>query len=250
MKNIKLIIEYNGKNYRGWQKQPTENSVQEVIEEGIKKITQKEVKLNGSGRTDSGVHALGQVATFYTDANIEGYKFKNALNSILPSDIVIKESEEIDISFHARYHAKAKTYKYIIYNNNTRSAIHRDFSYHVPYELDIDKLTISANRLIGTYDFTSFTSKKNSKKNKVRTIHDIDIVIKGKLIEIRYTGNGFLYNMVRIMTGTLVDIARGKIKEDILDIIKAKDRDRAGITAAAQGLYLEKVYYKDNWKNI
>jgi len=250
MKNIKLTIEYNGKNYRGWQKQPTETSVQETIEKAIYKITREEVKLNGSGRTDKGVHALGQVATFHTNSTIPGDKFRIALNSVLPKDIAIRESKEVDMEFHARYSAKGKTYIYIIYNDKIRSPIHDETSYHVSYDLDMNKMTSSALKLLGTHDFTSFTSSGTKVTNKVRTIHDIKIIEKNKLIEIRYTGNGFLYNMIRIITGTLIDISRGNIKEDILNILSAKDRNRAGITAPAKGLYLERVYYDDNWKNI
>lgn len=250
MRNIKLIIEYNGKNYKGWQKQPTEISIQEVIEKAIFKITREEVKLNGSGRTDRGVHALGQVASFYTNSRIEGSKFKNALNSVLPKDIAIRESEEVDKDFHARYSAKGKTYKYIIYNDKTRSPIHSEFSYHVPYDLDMNKFIQNTKKLIGTFDFTSFTSKGTSIENKVRTIYDIEIDQKDNLIEITYTGNGFLYNMIRIMTGTIVDISRGKINNDILDILKAKDRNKAGTTAPPQGLYLVKVYYEEIWENL
>ncbi|MBS4535524.1 tRNA pseudouridine(38-40) synthase TruA [Clostridium sp. D2Q-14] len=243
MRNIKLIIEYNGKNYKGWQRQPSEITVQEVIEEAIYKITKEKVDLNGSGRTDGGVHALGQVANFYTNSNISGNNLRNALNTVLPKDVAIVESKEVDIEFHARYHSKGKKYKYIIYHDKIRSPLYSDYSYHVPYELDMNKIIESINKLIGTYDFTSFTSKKTDKENKVRTIYDISIEQKGKIIEITYSGNGFLYNMIRAITGTLIDIGRGKIKEDILDILKAKDRNRAGITAPSHALYLMEVYY-------
>lgn len=245
MTNVKLTIEYNGKNYKGWQKQPTEITVQDVIEKAIYKITREKVNLNGSGRTDGGVHASGQVANFYTNSNMCGSRFKYALNTVLPKDIAIVESEEVKKCFHARYDAKGKRYKYIIYNDKTRSPLCDDFSYHVSYDLDINNMTENAKKLIGTYDFTSFASNKTNKENKVRTIYDIKLEQKDKKIEIIYTGNGFLYNMVRVITGTLIDIERGKIKVDILDVLKAKDRTKAGITAPSCGLYLEEVYYND-----
>lgn len=243
MRNIKLTIEYNGKNYKGWQRQPDQPTVQQQIEDALYKITKEKININGSGRTDAGVHALGQIATFYTNSNIECEKIKLGLNSIIPLDIAITNSEEVNEEFHARFSAKRKIYKYVIYNNRVRSPILMDYSMHVPYKLDIYKMKEVSKELIGTYDFTSFTSTRSKVQNKVRTIYDIEIDKNEDMIEIRYTGNGFLYNMARILTGTLVDISRGIIKEDIQEIISAKDRKRAGTTAPPYGLYLLKVIY-------
>lgn len=243
MRNIKLTIEYDGANYKGWQKQPTEISIQEIIEDAIFKITREKVKLEASGRTDKGVHAFGQTASFLTNSNIIDYKLKRGLNSVLPEDIVIRKVEEMDMDFHARYHSKGKTYKYIIYNSSTRNAIYRNYTYHVPYTLNMDKFKENVDMLIGTHDFTSFTSIKEGTDNKIRTIYSVDIIENGEMIELIFKGSGFLYNMIRIIIGTLVDISRGRIKEDINQIINATNRKRAGITAPSHALYLMEVYY-------
>ena len=244
MRNIKLIIEYDGTNYVGWQKQINGIGIQEKIEEAIFKITGEKVHLIGSGRTDSGVHARGQVANFYTKSKISGDRFKYAINTKLPFDIVIVESEEVDKDFHSRCDAKAKEYSYLIYNSTTRSPLYRNYSYHVFYVLDDNKMRQGANYLLGTHDFLAFTGSKNNLEDTCRTINSINLKRKGDFIKLNIRGNGFLYNMVRIIAGTLVDIGRGRIQpEDIPNIIKSKDRKCAGPTAAAQGLYLEKVYY-------
>ncbi|MGO1369103.1 MAG: tRNA pseudouridine(38-40) synthase TruA [Senegalia sp. (in: firmicutes)] len=243
MRNIKLTIEYDGLNYKGWQKQPSQISIQEVIEDAIFKITREKVKLEASGRTDKGVHAFAQIANFKTDSNIVEYKMLKGINSVLPKDIVIRKVEEVDMDFHARYKAKGKTYKYIIYNSDIRNSIYRNHTYHVPYKLDMDKFRKNTQILIGTHDFTSFTSIKEGTDNKIRTIYSIDIIENGEMIELIFKGNGFLYNMIRIIVGTLIDISRGKIKEDINEVLKAKNRKIAGATAHSHALYLMEVYY-------
>ena len=244
MRNIKLIIEYDGTNYVGWQKQINGIGIQEKIEDAIFETTGERVHLTGSGRTDSGVHARGQVANFYTKSQISGDRFKHALNTRLPSDIAILKSEEVDKDFHSRHDAKGKEYSYLIYNSNIRSPLYRNYSYHVSYVLDYEKMCQGANYFLGTHDFLSFTGSKNTLEDTYRTINNIKLKRKENFIKLNIEGNGFLYNMVRIIAGTLIDVGRGKIPpEDIPDIIKAKDRKRAGHTAAAQGLYLEKVYY-------
>ncbi|KPU26792.1 pseudouridine synthase [Caloranaerobacter sp. TR13] len=245
MRNIKLVIEYDGTNYFGWQKQPELKTIQEEIEKAIKKITKEEVKLIGSGRTDKGVHARGQVANFHTNSKIPADKFKFALNSVLPIDISIKESIEVDESFHARYSAKGKEYRYLVLSSKTRSPLMRDYSYHIPYTLDLSKIKEAAKLFIGTYDFRAFMSSRSCMEDTVRTIYDLEIVEKEDLIEFKVTGNGFLYNMVRIIVGTLIEIGYGKKKiEDIPKIIASKDRNKAGHTAQPQGLYLERVFYE------
>lgn len=243
MRNIKITIEYDGFNYKGWQKQPTEISIQEIIEDAIFKITRDKVKLEASGRTDKGVHAFGQTASFFTNSDIVEFKLMKGLNSVLPEDISIKKVEEVNSEFHARYHAKGKSYKYIIYNSQVRSPIYRNNAYHVPYKLDMNKFRQNVNMLIGTHDFTSFTSIKEGTDNKIRTIYNIDIEQKDDIIELTFKGSGFLYNMIRIIVGTLVDVARGRIKSNIKEIIDAKNRKRAGITAPSHALYLMEVYY-------
>ncbi|NBI05619.1 tRNA pseudouridine(38-40) synthase TruA [Senegalia massiliensis] len=243
MRNIKLTIEYDGSNYKGWQKQPTEISIQEIIEDAIFKITRDKVKLEASGRTDKGVHAFGQTASFFTNSDIVKYKLIRGLNSVLPDDISIRKVEEVNSEFHARYYAKGKSYKYIIYNSQVRSPIYRNNAYHVPYKLDMNKFRQNVNMLIGTHDFTSFTSIKEGTDNKIRTIYSIDIEQKNEVIELTFKGSGFLYNMIRIIVGTLVDVSRGRIKSNIEEIIDAKNRKRAGITAPSHALYLMEVYY-------
>ena len=243
MRNIKITIQYNGKNYCGWQKQNNSPGIQGTIEKAIFDITREEVKITGSGRTDAGVHALGQVANFKTNSQIPVDRIPNALNAKLPKDISIVKAEEVDEDFHSRYSAKKKTYRYQIYNSLYRSPIYADISYPVKYDLDIDKMKKEAKSLIGTYDFKGFMSSGSSVTDTVRTIYNIEVSKSEDLIIIEIEGNGFLYNMVRIIAGTLVDIGRGRITEKMSTIIESKSRSMAGHTAPAHGLFLKKVDY-------
>ncbi|MGL5692479.1 MAG: tRNA pseudouridine(38-40) synthase TruA [Peptostreptococcaceae bacterium] len=243
MRNLKIKIQYNGSNYCGWQKQPDSLGIQGTIEKAIYEITKEEVKITGSGRTDAGVHALGQVANFKLNSSIPADKLPNALNAKLPKDIVIIDCEEVDEEFHSRYSAKGKRYKYLIYNSAYRSPIYKDISYHVKYDLDFDKMFYEAKKLIGTHEFKGFMSSGSSVVDTVRTIYDIEITKNEELITIEVEGNGFLYNMVRIIVGTLVDIGRGRIKNNLTDIINSKSRSETGHTAPAHGLFLKKVDY-------
>ena len=244
MKNIKLTIEYDGINYVGWQKQINGIGIQSKIEEAILKTTGEKVNLIGSGRTDSRVHARGQVANFRTKASIPGEKFKDALNTKLPWDIAIVGSEEVDLGFHSRYDAVAKEYSYLIYNNSNRSPLYRNYSYYVPYKLDFGSMERGCKYFLGTHDFLSFAGSKNILQDTYRTVNNIELSKWKDFIKLNIEGNGFLYNMVRIIAGTLIDIGRGKIQaEDIPKIIDYRDRKLAGHTAGPEGLYLEKVYY-------
>ena len=243
MRNIKITIQYNGKNYCGWQKQNNSPGIQGTIEKAIFDITREEVKITGSGRTDAGVHALGQVANFKINSQIPVDRIPNALNAKLPKDISIVKAEEVDEDFHSRYSAKKKTYRYQIYNSQYRSPIYADISYPVKYDLDIDKMKKEAKSLIGTYDFKGFMSSGSSVIDTVRTIYNIEVSKSEDLIIIEIEGNGFLYNMVRIIAGTLVDIGRGRITEKMSTIIESKSRSMAGHTAPAHGLFLKKVDY-------
>ena len=243
MRNIKITIQYNGKNYCGWQKQNNSPGIQGTIEKAIFDITREEVKITGSGRTDAGVHALGQVANFKTNSQIPVDRIPNALNAKLPKDISIVKAEEVDEDFHSRYSAKKKTYRYQVYNSLYRSPIYADISYPVKYDLDIDKMKKEAKSLIGTYDFKGFMSSGSSVIDTVRTIYNIEVSKSEDLIIIEIEGNGFLYNMVRIIAGTLVDIGRGRIAEKMSTIIESKSRSMAGHTAPAHGLFLKKVDY-------
>ena len=243
MRNIKITIQYNGKNYCGWQKQNNSPGIQGTIEKAIFDITREEVKITGSGRTDAGVHALGQVANFKINSQIPVDRIPNALNAKLPKDISIVKAEEVDEDFHSRYSAKKKTYRYQVYNSLYRSPIYADISYPVKYDLDIDKMKKEAKSLIGTYDFKGFMSSGSSVIDTVRTIYNIEVSKSEDLIIIEIEGNGFLYNMVRIIAGTLVDIGRGRIAEKMSTIIESKSRSMAGHTAPAHGLFLKKVDY-------
>ena len=244
MRNIKLIIEYDGKGFNGWQKQPNKLNIQGEIERAIKEVTGEEVELNASGRTDAGVHAISQVANFKTESNIDINKIPIALNSKLKKSIIIKKAEEVDLNFHARYNAKGKKYRYIINNSLVGSAIYRDLEYNFPIKLDVEKMKHAAKYFEGEHDFKAFRSSGTSNKNSVREIYKVEIKEENERIILEFTGNGFLYNMVRIMVGTLMDVGLGKIKpESIKDIIDSKERTKAGKTAPAQGLYLVEVYY-------
>ena len=246
MRNIKLIIEYDGKNFNGWQKQPNKLNIQGEIEEVIKSITGDEsINLIASGRTDAGVHSLGQTANFKTENDkIPIEKFAIAINSRLKKSIVIKSAEEVDERFHSRYSVKSKTYRYIIDNSENGSAIYRGLEYHMPIKLNIDEMNKAIKYFEGEHDFKGFKASGTSSKSSVRTIYKAEIKVQDEKIYVELTGNGFLYNMVRIIVGTLVDVGLGKINaEDIPEIIEAKDRKRAGKTLPAHGLYLVKVEY-------
>lgn len=249
MRNIKMIIEYDGTNYSGWQEQINAITVQQEIERATSEATQEKVKLIGASRTDKGVHAKGQVANFFTNSNIPDFKFKDAINIKLPEDIVILNSEEVEKDFHSRFDAVGKRYKYIIYNSKTRSPLLRNYSYYVPWKLDYKAMKNASKYFVGTHDFYSFmvsrSSAKVTIKSTVRTINKLAIEKEKDLVYFLIEGNAFLYNMVRIIIGTLIDVGKGKIEEyDIPNIIKAKDRTKAGHTAPAQGLYLEKIFYE------
>lgn len=244
MRNIKLIIEYDGREYHGWQKQPNKLNIQGEIEKAIQNITGEEIEIYASGRTDAGVHALGQVANFKTNSNIPIEKMAIAINSQVKNSIKVIHAEEVEEDFHSRYRCKQKTYRYIINNSTHGSAIYRGLEYHIPMKLDIEKMKEAITYFKGEHDFKAFKSSGTSSKSSVRTIYNASIIEKDNRIIIELTGNGFLYNMVRIIAGTLLDVGLGKIKpKDILDIIKSKDRTKAGKTLPPQGLYLVEVKY-------
>ncbi len=244
MRNVKLTIEYDGTNYCGWQKQNNEKTIQEEIEKAIYKAVGEVVEVIGSSRTDAGVHARGMVANFKTNATIPFDKFKYAINDKLPDDIAIIESEEVSEDFHARYDSKGKTYCYSIINRQQKPAIGRNYVYHFKWDLDIEKMREACKHFIGKHDFKAFRSLGSSVKTTERTIEELYIESEGEKINIFITADGFLYNMVRIIVGTLLKVGRGKIPvEDIEKIILLGDRKKAGPCVPAQGLILEKVYY-------
>ena len=245
MRNIKLTIEYYGKEFNGWQKQPNKLSIKGTIEQAIKNITGEDVELNASGRTDAGVHALGQVANFKTNSEIPIEKFAIAINSKLKKSIVIKKAEEVDERFHSRLNCKRKTYRYIINNSSEGTAIYRYLETHIPQKLDVRKMEQALKYFEGEHDFKAFKASGTSSKSSVRTIYKTQIYKKEDRIIIELTGNGFLYNMVRIIAGTLVDVGLGKIEpQQIENIIKEKKRENAGKTLPPNGLYLVSVEYE------
>ena len=245
MRNIKIIIEYDGKDWSGWQKQPNKLNIQGEIERAIEEITGEKVQLIASGRTDAGVHALAQVANFKIEKDIPVEKIPYALNSKLKKSIRIISAEEVDEKFHSRYTCKRKTYKYIINNSLQGTAIYRNLQYHFPEKLDEEKMNEGIKYLIGEHDFKSFKASGTSSKSSVRIIYNANVKREGEIVTIELTGNGFLYNMVRIIAGTLVDVGIGKIKpEDVKTILEAKDRLKAGKTLPPTGLYLVDVKYE------
>ena len=246
MRNIKLVIEYDGKDFNGWQKQPTKLNIQGEIEKAIKQITGEDVDLTASGRTDAGVHALGQVANFKTNSNIPIEKIPIALNSNLKKSIVIKSAEEVEERFHSRLNCKRKTYRYIINNSKYGTAIYRNLETHIPMKLDIQKMQQAVKYFEGEHDFKAFKASGTSSKSSVRTIYKAEVRDAGnERIYIELTGNGFLYNMVRIIAGTLVEVGTGKIEpKEIKTIIESQKRENAGKTLPPQGLYLVNVEYE------
>ena len=229
----------------GWQKQPNSLNIQGEIERAIKELTEEEVNLIASGRTDAGVYAFAQVANFKIEnEKIPIEKFAIALNSKLKQSIRIQSAEEVDERFHSRYSVHSKTYRYIINNSEFGSAIFREFEYNFPIKLDVIKMQEAIKCFEGEHDFKAFKASGTSSKNSVRTIYKAEIIYDEPRIKIELTGNGFLYNMVRIIAGTLLDVGLGKIKpEEIPSIIKSGDRKLAGRTLPAHGLYLVKVEY-------
>ena len=244
MRNIKLIIEYNGKGFNGWQKQPNKLNIQGEIERAIGELTNEEINLIASGRTDAGVHSFGQTANFYTNSKIPIEKFAIAINSKLKKTIVIKSAEEVDEKFHSSYSVHNKRYRYIINNSEQGTAIYKDLEYHMPVKLNVDKMKEAIKYFEGKHDFSAFKASGTSSKSSVREIYKAEIIDKDEKIYIELTGNGFLYNMVRIIAGTLVDVGLGKIEpEDIPKIIESKKRENAGKTLPPHGLYLMEVNY-------
>lgn len=246
MRNIKLTIEYDGKEYNGWQKQPNKLNIQGEIEKAIEQITGEKVELNASGRTDAGVHSLGQVANFKTQSQLPIEKFAIAINSQVKNSIRIIRAEEVEERFHSRYNCKQKTYRYVINNSPYGSSIYRNLEYHMPVKLNVGDMQKAVSYFEGEHDFKAFKSSGTSSKSSVRTIYKAIVKQEGDRIIIELTGNGFLYNMVRIIAGTLVDVGLGKIHPDTIpEIIESKDRTKAGKTLPPHGLFLMQVKYDD-----
>ena len=245
MKRMKLTIAYDGTNYCGWQIQPNGITVEEVLNQALKKLAGEDILVIGASRTDSGVHALGNVAVFDTETTIPAERIAMALNQRLPEDIVITKSEEVPFDFHPRYCDCVKTYEYHIINTQIPVPTKRLTNYFVSYPLDMDKMRRAASYLVGEHDFASFCNIRTDVESTVRTIYALDILKSGEEITVRITGNGFLYNMVRIIVGTLIRVGRGFYEpEQVKEILEAKDRKAAGVTAPAHGLMLVEIRYE------
>jgi len=245
VRNIKLLIEYDGTNYQGWQVQPKGPTIQGILEEKIGLLTGQPVQLFGSGRTDSGVHALGQVAHFKTQSQMDIHTIQRALNSLLPHDIVIQKAEEVDEGFHARKHSKSKIYEYRILNRNLRSAFHRGYVWHIPQKLNLTEMKKATQSLIGEHDFSAFRTVGSPTRTTVRRVIRAEWK-RGRdgLIRFEIEANGFLKQMVRSIIGTLVEIGKGRMEAaEIREILNSRDRKEAGPTAPAQGLFLKEVKY-------
>ena len=245
MRTIKLLIEYDGTNYLGWQVQPKGPTIQGTIEEKLALLTGETIHLIGSGRTDAGVHALGQVAHFKTQSQMDVRSFQKALNSLFPPDIVIRRVEEVEEGFHARKNSKSKIYEYWILNRNLRSAFHRGTAWHIPQKLDLKEMKKATWWLIGEHDFSSFRSVGSPTRTAVRKVIMAELKRSQEgLIRFEIEANGFLKQMVRSIVGTLVEVGKGKINsEEFQKILESKDRKMAGPTAPAHGLFLKEVKY-------
>lgn len=247
MRNIKLTIEYDGTRYLGWQRLgDSDKTIQGKIENIIKQMTGETIEITGSGRTDASAHARGQVANFKTESTLSLKEMQAFFHRYLPNDIVVKEISEVPERFHARYNATGKKYIYYIWNNEVPTAFSRHYSYHVPERLNLVKMEAAAEKMVGTHDFLGFSAlKKSKKKSTVRTINEISFHQEGSMLAITFVGEGFLYKMVRIMMGTLLEVGLGERSVDsIADIFDQKVRATAGETVPAQGLFLDEVFYK------
>lgn len=277
MRRIRIVVAYDGTNYCGWQIQPNGITIEEILNRQISKLTGEDIRIIGASRTDSGVHALGNVAVFDTESRIPGDRFAYALNQKMPEDIVIVRSDEVSLDWHPRYQNEiSKTYEYHIYNAKVRNPLKSRYSTFVSFDLDVEKMQEGAKYILGEHDFASFCNVRTNAKDTVRTVHEISITEipmnmpqvmnvgsedgvstkhlirenlnseSGKEIVIRVTGNGFLYNMVRIIAGTLIRVGRGFYEpEKIKEILDAKEHTSEGITAPPNGLVLVSIDYPE-----
>lgn len=242
--NYKIILSYDGGRFEGWQKQQGRLTIQETVEECISNICHEKIKVIASGRTDAGVHALGQTANFHTSHKQEAEKFMRQCNEMLPEDIRILSFEAVEETFHSRYDAIEKTYCYTIDTRERPSVFTRRYAYSLPERLDIQTMEKAAEQLVGVHDFRSFTSDKRKDKDTIRKLKNIEIVKENIYLKMYFTGEGFLYHMVRILAGTLIEIGMGKKNvEEIPEIFQAKNRFHAGFMAPAHGLMLVEVNY-------
>ena len=242
MKNYKLLIQYDGSNYSGWQIQKNSNSIQQIITESLEILTKEKINLIGSGRTDSGVHAFGQAANFRSELDMDIYRFKHSLNSILPSDILVSAMEEVDPEFHARFDAKKRTYLYLI--TQTRSPFYKNYSYFYPRKIDIERLNSLSRLFLGEKDFTSFSKKNEEIENKDCTVFKAFWRKKGEVILFSIQANRYLRGMVRTIVGTLLNAQVQTNQETFIqEIFNSQNREDAFESVPAKGLFLYKVEY-------
>ncbi|MEG6520348.1 tRNA pseudouridine(38-40) synthase TruA [Desulfotomaculum sp. 1211_IL3151] len=245
MNNFKMLIQYDGGRYKGWQRlKNSENTIQGKIENVLSELVGKKVEIIGSSRTDAGVHALAQIANFKTNENLSEAEIKTYLNRYLPQDISIRGVTLVPEDFYARYNAKSKTYLYKIWNEEFSNPFLRKYSMHIEKKLNTTLIKKATQYFIGEHDFTAFSNAKSKKKSMVREIYSIDLEESAGLIQIRISGNGFLHNMVRKIIGTLIEVGLGeKAAGDIPKILASKERNLTGCMADAGGLFLEKINY-------
>ena len=244
MRNLRLDICYDGTKYRGWQRLTgVENTIQGKLEQTLSRLLGETVEVSGSGRTDAGAHALGQVVSFHTESTLSCQDILEGLRRYLPEDIGIYFCQEVHPRFHARLNAKTKRYRYRIWNSGDPCVFDRKYLWQLPEELDLDAMNKAAAYFLGEHDFSAFCANKKMKKSTVRRIDSIDIKKSGQELILSFTGNGFLYNMVRILVGTLVEVGRGERSVDSIPALFGQKREQAGILAPAQGLCLMEVTY-------
>lgn len=245
MRNLMLKIQYDGSRYLGWQRLGNSNmTIQGKIEDVISKMTGEDITIVGSGRTDAGVHARGQIANFTTSSEMTLAEMKTYMNHYLPKDIVVWDISDVLERFHSRYNVKGKKYSYYLWTGEVQPPFIRKYSWHFKDSLDMEKMKEASAKLMGTHDFIGFSSLKKTKKSTVRRLDSIEFEMDGDMLVLNFIGDGFLHNMVRILTGTLLDIGSGKINlERIEEIFKSGIRSEAGITVPPHGLFLEEVFY-------
>ena len=245
MKKVKLVVAYDGTTYCGWQIQPNGVTIEQKLNEALTQLLGEDIKVTGASRTDAGVHSLGNVCVFETSSRMPAEKISFALNQRLPEDIVVQSSCEVDESFHPRFSKSKKTYEYRILNRKMRMPTRRLDTYFFHYELDVAAMQKAAGYLVGEHDFKSFCAANAQSETTIRTIYSCEVSKKEDIITIRVTGNGFLYNMVRIIAGTLIKVGNGDYKpEDMKEILDACDRSKAGPTAPAHGLTMIGLEYE------
>lgn len=246
MQTISFVIKYDGSHYHGWQRQNRVVGVQAVIEKALKRVLKQDITVEGSGRTDAGVHALGQCASFKAHLPMPVENLRSAVNKILPNDVFVLKAHIVPDTFHARFSAVAKTYTYKIYTLKERDPFMDRYCYHYPHSLDIEAIKRAMSAFIGTHDFRTFMASGSETVNTVRTVYAFSLELTGDTLAFTITGNGFLYNMVRIIIGTLLHVGTGKLSpESIPEIINSQERSRARFTTPGHGLYLKRVFYSN-----